>query len=295
MNNAAEMSGFPSADRIMNAIKKNPEGLLLLAAGCALLFRSGSARRSGSSRRDFRSNVYDTHAGAYGQDSTERTRQEWEMPEGISQAAEGVREYAASVRDTVSETARNYSSAAGEYAQQASQYAQQAGETLRDRSGRFAEQTQHTMENVVRQQPVAVAVAGLAAGAAIATLFPATRVEREALGPAAARLAEAATGAREKLSEAASAAGDRLMAAAKERGVSPEGFKEVARDVAGTFEKSLSGHPQEEGRSGQQKATSGVRSPATSASPAGTGAGTTAQTTGPAGSPFSPNRPPNTR
>jgi hypothetical protein len=33
-----------SADWLMSAVKKNPEGLLLLAAGCALLFRTRSSR-----------------------------------------------------------------------------------------------------------------------------------------------------------------------------------------------------------------------------------------------------------
>ena len=48
MNNNSNPGGL-SADWLMSAVKKNPEGLLLLAAGCALLFRTGSSRSSQSS------------------------------------------------------------------------------------------------------------------------------------------------------------------------------------------------------------------------------------------------------
>ena len=43
MNNNSNPGGL-SADWLMSAVKKNPEGLLLLAAGCALLFRTRSSR-----------------------------------------------------------------------------------------------------------------------------------------------------------------------------------------------------------------------------------------------------------
>ena len=178
------------------------------------------------------------------------------MPEGMSRAADTAREYASNVGKTVGETARSYSSAAGEYADQArrtvsetarsyasaaGEYADHARQTIRDQSGRIAEQTQSTTERIIREQPLAVAIAGAAAGAALAAAFPATRMERETFGPAGKRLSEAANNAGEKLSKAASAAGERLMSAADERGVNAEGLKEVARDVAGSFEKSFSG------------------------------------------------------
>jgi hypothetical protein len=80
-------------------------------------------------------------------------------------------------------------------------------------------------------------------------------MERENLGPAGKRLSEAANKAGEKLSKAASAAGERLMSAADERGVNAEGLKEVARDVAGSFEKSLRGSGPNDGRSGGKQDT----------------------------------------
>jgi hypothetical protein len=43
MNNNSNKHGFGSTDWLVSAIKKNPEGLLLMAAGCALLLRTGNS------------------------------------------------------------------------------------------------------------------------------------------------------------------------------------------------------------------------------------------------------------
>jgi ElaB/YqjD/DUF883 family membrane-anchored ribosome-binding protein len=242
MNNYSDTSSFGSADWLMGALKKNPEGLLLLAAGCALLLRTGSASRARAS------DEYQMHG--YG-----RSNRDWNMREGVSRAADTAREYASNVGDnlnktadrvgktlsdttdrvgkTLSETADRYTSAAGEYVEDARR-------TIVDQSGRIAEQAQSTVERIVREQPLAIAIAGLAAGAAVAAAFPATRFERETLGPVGERLSDAASSAGERLTEAASAAGERLKAAAEEKGLHAEGLKETARDVAGTFEKSFS-------------------------------------------------------
>ena len=246
MNNNSNPGGL-SADWLMSAVKKNPEGLLLLAAGCALLFRTRTSR---SRQWSHGYQSYPSGQGQHGPRMEHRGSggRDWEMPEGMSRAADTAREYASNVGKTVGETARSYASAAGEFADHASQ-------TIRDQSGRIAEQTQSTIERIVREQPLAVAIAGAAAGAALAAAFPSTRMERETLGPTGKRLSEAATSAGEKLSKAASAAGERLMSAADERGVNAEGLKEVARDVAGSFEKSFSGGGPNDGRSGGKQDT----------------------------------------
>jgi hypothetical protein len=310
MNNNSNPGGL-SADWLMSAVKKNPEGLLLLAAGCALLFRTGSSRS-----RQW-SHGLQSYPGGQGQHGPRMEHRgsggkDWEMPEGMSRAADTAREYASNVGKTVGETARSYSSAAGEYADQArrtvsetarsyasaaGEFADHASQTIRDQSGRIAEQTQSTIERIVREQPLAVAIAGAAAGAALAAAFPSTRMEREALGPAGKRLSEAANNAGERLSKAASAAGERLMSAADERGVNAEGLKEVARDVAGSFEKSFSGSGPNDGRSGGKQDTSPSGSGATPysagsarAQPAGT-PGQSSNSTFGAGSRFDPKPP----
>jgi hypothetical protein len=236
MNNYSNTSGFRSADWLVSAVKKNPEGLLLLAAGCALMLRSGNSS-AGQRSRDY---YHDGKQRMEMEHGAQRGSQ-WDMSKSMSRAADTAREYASDLGKSVSETADRYVSAAGEYAQE-------AGRSVMDQSGRIAEQTQSIIERIVREQPLAVAIAGLAAGAAVAATFPATQIERETLGVAGKRLSEAASSAGERLTEAASAAGERLMTVAEERGLDADGLKKAAHDVAGTFEKSLSGDQQNDDR-----------------------------------------------
>jgi hypothetical protein len=91
-------------------------------------------------------------------------------------------------------------------------------------------------------------VAGLAAGAAVAALFPATDIEHRAFGGTHEKLRDAAEQAGERVMEAAGKAGERLKSAAEERGLTSEGFKEVAGEVADTFKDAISG--KSEDRSG---------------------------------------------
>ncbi len=252
MATSSNTTGFGSLDWLMSAIKKNPEGLLLLAAGSALLLRTGSSGDRRSSQQ------YQSEPMGYGEQSPQMQHadsrgKDWEIPEGISQAADNARDYASNVSRTVGEQARSFAAAAGEYVEG-------ARDTIKNQSGRIAQQTQSTIERIVREQPLAIAIAGLAAGAAVAAAFPATRVERETLGEAAKRLGQVASSAGERFSEAASAAGERLKSVAEEKGLEAEGFKDVARDVAGAFGKSFTGQ-QDSDFTTQSKARS--KNPAT--------------------------------
>lgn len=248
MNNSSNTTGFGSADWLMSIVKKNPEGLLLVAAGCALLLRTGHSRND---RRSARSQQY-SGSGARETSTHHRPRgQDWEVSESVSRAADTAREYASDVSKTVRETADQYVSAAGEYVQEARR-------TIVDQSERIAEQAQGTIERIAREQPLAVAIAGLAAGAAIAAAFPTTRMERETLGEAGKTLSDAASSAGERLSDAASAAGERLMEVAAEKGLNKAGLKEVASDVAGTFEKSVTGDAKGSAASPQTKQLGGT-------------------------------------
>ena len=266
-----------TGDRILGALKSNPEGLLLLAAGCALLLRSGATGRThaherlgltGTGREPTSENYGPRQTGAG-------------ISETISQAADSARDYAADVSKTVSDKASTYASAAGEYAddawRQSERFVGQARDTVKD-----------TINRVLQEQPLALAVVGLAAGAAVAAAFPATAVERRTLGAAGERLTDAAASAGQQLGQAASKAGERLMDAADQRGLNTEGLKEVASHVAGAFGSAFT---DEKGRSGQSAASS---SSAAQSSPGGTsqqGAPRTANTSfGEAGSDKSKKR-----
>jgi hypothetical protein len=86
-----------------------------------------------------------------------------------------------------------------------------------------------------------VAVAGLAAGAAVAALFPSTEVEGRTLGGAREALTGAAGKAGEMVMDAAEKAKERLQSAADERGFSSAGLKGLASEVAETFTGAVAG------------------------------------------------------
>jgi len=227
MNNRWNESGSGSAGWLVSAVTKNPEGLLLLAAGFALLLRSAGSKN--------------VRSRAQGTQRDGSRNERWQMPESVSQMADTARDYASEVGQTVTQVGQAVGEKADQYATAAGEYADQTRRTVVDQSGRLAEQVQTTIERIVRNQPFAVAAAGLAAGAAVAAAFPITHIEQDALGTAGQKLADAASSAGEKLSGAASAASERLMNAAEDRGLSAGGLKEVARDVASAIEGSLSG------------------------------------------------------
>ena len=218
MSNYLDMSGSRTADWLLQTLTRNPEGLLLLGAGCALLFRSGRSSGQSQPARAYRG--FENEQREHAQSSA----REW--AQGASRVADSAREYVSSAGKAVSDTAAGYAAAATEYAQD-------TGQQVLEQSRRMADQAQSTMQTLVQEQPLAVALAGIAAGAAVAAAFPATRWERRTLGPAGRQISEAAQTAREKITEATSAAGERLMSAAQQGGLNAEGLKQVAREVAG--------------------------------------------------------------
>jgi hypothetical protein len=224
---------------IVGAVKRNPEGLLLLAAGCALLMRGGA-----------RSNNHRAHSdgwhGASGQ-SAERLSS---MGERVAEAGRNAGEY-------VSDVAERLGEAAGSYASAVSDYADEAMKAVSERSRDFARQAQSSSENtaeyVLENQPLAIAVIGLAAGAAAAAAFPATKVERHTLGPTGEQLRDAAGEVSQRIKKAGAKAGERLMNIAEERGLTAEGLKEVARDVGETFGAAISGESSGKGQPGDRQ------------------------------------------
>jgi hypothetical protein len=198
------------AEWLVDRIKKNPEGLLLVAAGCALLLRAGSGNRFNNR---------------------------------IPQAGSVVSKAGSQAADYVHSTSER----ASEYASQAASYATSTAESLKTESerivGSMRTQLSDTVERVTQRQPLAIAAVGLLAGAAIATAFPPTDIERRTMGPLADDLKEAGSDLAGRLSEGAQAASDRLKQAANERGLNAEGLKEAGAEVAKAFTGSLSDQP----------------------------------------------------
>jgi hypothetical protein len=240
-----------TSDWILGAIKRNPEGLLLLAAGCALMLR----RQSATPHRTQSNQWEGSTTGAPGSRGGENTGKDT----GKDRSA---REFVSEVADTVSETASSYASAASDYVDTAvGAVSEQSRRAARQARSGF----EHTTQYVLQEQPLAIAVVGLVAGAAVAAAFPSTEVERRALGPAGERLSDAAGKVTERLKDAGTQAGEQLMSAADERGLTKEGLKKVARDVGGTFSDAITGenasHESKKESSRQASSNNQQRSP----------------------------------
>jgi hypothetical protein len=229
---------FQAGDWLAGAARRNPEALLLLAAGACLLMRS---RGSSSSRSPAQSQYRDLDHGQYagpGRTSSSVGRTASSVRDGISRAADSAADYASDIKDRVSDTASAYADSISEFAQDTTR----AVTARSSRLGRQAQSTLHDgVERVLRDQPLAVAVAGLAAGAAVAALFPSTEMEGRTLGGAREALTGAAGKAGEMVMDAAEKAKERLQSVADERGFSSAGLKGLASEVAETFTGAVAG------------------------------------------------------
>jgi hypothetical protein len=199
-------------DWLMDKARRHPEALLLLAAGACLLMRSG---KNGSARPGIHSRSQRSE-GAYSAEWGRRSSSMASgMHEGVSRAADTAADYASDVKDRISETAAGYADSVSQFAGDASRAASEHAERWQ-REARS--QVQRGVERVLREQPLVVAVAGVAAGVAVAALLPAMRMENQAFGGARDALTDAGGKAGERVMEAAGKAGERLKDAAEERG-----------------------------------------------------------------------------
>jgi hypothetical protein len=219
-----QQSGAGGSDWLLNTVKQNPEGLLLLAAGAVLLLRKAGSSATASSSMGY-SQPSSASYGAGRQDTT------------------------AGYAEQAKETARSYAASASEYAEEARR-------TVGEQSQRIVRSAQSTfqssMNRILQDQPLAIAVAGLAAGAAVAAAFPATAIERQTLGPIGDQVAEAAGRMGEQLQQAAGKAGEKLKSAVDERGLNADGLKEVASEVASAFGDTMSGKTGKSGKPEQR-------------------------------------------
>lgn len=220
-----QQSGAGSAgmsEWLLGSVRQNPEGLLLLAAGAVLLMRKSSPPvRSNSATTanferggDFRGTTAGTGESAF----------EPGMPHQLKETASS-------------------------FATSASEYTGAAARTVSAQSERIVKSAQSTLQNsvdrILQEQPLLVAVAGLAAGAAVAAAFPASRVEKQTLGPLGDQLSDAASRAGGRLKEATAEASQTLKNAAEERGLNTEGLKKVVTEAAGAFSDTMSGKKNE--------------------------------------------------
>lgn len=190
---------------LVNSAKRNPEGALLLAAGAVLLLRqTGAAAAVGNLE------VAQNAAGA------------------IRQTASNAKQYAGELVEKASDSAKDFGSDIQNKAQNTkdafTKQAYSAAETAQS-------SIKSAVEKVVKEQPLLIALAGVAAGAGLAAVFPVSTMEREALEPVGKHVNDAVQYARDEAKEALGRAGDKLTEVAHEKGLTSEGIKRMATDV----------------------------------------------------------------
>jgi hypothetical protein len=250
MNGQSRLLG-DGGERILNTIKRNPEGLLLLAAGAVLLMRTNALKTPPSPTDEYGRRI--RRRGVQASESMEdAARQTMDTAQAYASSAAEARETMDTARSygaSASEVARETVETARSYASSASQYAGQARRAVGEQSERVIRQTRSMAQGVLRNQPLAIAAAGLAAGAALAAAFPPTQLERDTLGPMGDQMSKAAERVGDQLKQATMKAGEKLKNTAEERGLDSDGLKEMASEVADTFRTSMTGHPENKGES----------------------------------------------
>ena len=195
---------------LISTAKRNPEALLVLAAGCALLIRGG------------RSSSWTAGQTASGSNAS------W----NVSRATYNASEVAGDLKNRIANAGSSVTEQAGEIAKTVSaQTSQLAGQAQSMLSSGFGQ--------LLREQPLVLVAAGLAAGAAVAALLPSTDLEERTLGNARDAISGMAGKVSENLVAAASDAGQRLTQGVAERAT--QGLKELAQDVAGQFTEKVVG------------------------------------------------------
>ena len=143
-------------------------------------------------------------------------------------ASEKLAETANAASDKLSETAN---AASERFSQVAASVSQTASESKAWGNEAFS-RSQRTVSDFINQNPMLVAGLGIGAGAFLAALLPATRVERNALAPVGARLREGATAAAAQGMTSIRSAADAKVAGLADdlerEGLGPQGLAETA-------------------------------------------------------------------
>jgi len=198
---------------LISTAKRNPEALLVLAAGCALLMRGG--------RSSYRA-AEQTASGISGSNE----------PWNISRTTDKASEIATDMKDRIADAGSSVTEQGREMARTLSMQTSQI-------AGRAQSMLSSGFGQLLREQPLALVVAGLAAGATVAALLPSTDLEERALGGARDAISGMAGKVGGNLMEAATDAGQQLTQGAAERAT--QGFKELAQDVVGQFTEKVAG------------------------------------------------------
>lgn len=204
-----------SIDRFVHAVRRNPEGLLLVGAGVALVLRGAMVPSAATRARSNENTAHDAPTS---------------MEEIQSSVGKALRKGVSEMQGAVAGTAQDLGERASNMGQAAANGAMRAAGDARS-----------SVEDIVEAQPISVAIAGIVVGCLAAAFLPTSRLEKETLRPIGNQAVDALANAGERFKDATISAGEQLREAAADRGLNKSGVSEVARDVASEFKSNVMG------------------------------------------------------
>lgn len=210
-----QMKGTGAAEMIDNLgrqARDNPLPLALMGAGLAwLMFGKPPARREAHEPRSFMADPYTGEVGFEGE--TMRYHEDYDPLTGadldherhglkakageaaskvraavgsaahkVSDAAHGVADRGAHAMEGAREGLHSARGRTGEGVHKAGHRLSSAGERAREEASRYGRRAQQGFMDVLENEPLIVAAAGVAIGAAIGAALPASRMENKAVG-----------------------------------------------------------------------------------------------------------------
>jgi hypothetical protein len=241
---------------LTNAIRENPVPAALVGMGVLWLF-SGGNKMSLFGRENSLLGAVRHGAGAAASAGYHGTEKVGSMiaggvssaahlvGQGGSQAAGAARAAGDAVGETVGQAMNQAASSTSGFASSAREMASEAAGVGQTTGREWAGTIQNTLGDAFAKQPLLLGALGLGIGAAIAASAPATDAETRLVGDTAAAFKAQAQSMMSEKTQEAKALGERALAEAQSQGLTPRGagqsLREVAKDMLGTVEKTVSG------------------------------------------------------
>lgn len=253
--------GAGAANWLGQMFRRNPEGVLLMGAGIALLMRSNSILNTKTAMTPSAKSA----AAMGGADGALKTAADQAQSyagaasSAVKSYVEGATNVAQSYIDSAAATVDKARDAVAEQAARVKQQSQ----GMIDKGGQMLDQGSDYVKqgsDFVRERPLAIAALGIGAGMAIAALLPATEIENRVVGPVLDKATDSARDVGSRVARATGAAGDGLAQSISKRGLNESGVKEIVHEIADSFTGALGDHDRTQAQS--QGQSSGEAQPA---------------------------------
>jgi ElaB/YqjD/DUF883 family membrane-anchored ribosome-binding protein len=164
--------------------------------------------------------------------------------DAISEASQRMREKADHLRDQAAGAVEQMSGGAQNLAESVQEQVSQSVEQARRQTAETARRVKEQVTSFVNEQPFFCAALGLAAGAALAAVLPATKMEHEIVGPTSdavkGAVGDAASESVEVAKNAAGRIAQNAIGTAGGEGLTPAAVADAARNIGDKVKRAVS-------------------------------------------------------